>query len=191
MIDILMPRLSDTMTEGAIAAWHKQPGDAVSPGELLVEIETDKALMEQEAYEAGTLAEILVQVGENVPIGTPIARLDDGRQPADPAPEPDVARRAASPLVRRIARERGLDLAAVRGSGPGGRIVRADLDPAGSPSPTGPLSPSKGTPGPLSPTDPPSPSKGTRGSLSPTGSLSPSKGTPTPLRQAQRTTLAP
>ena len=150
MIDILMPRLSDTMTEGAIAAWHKKPGDAVAPGDVLVEIETDKALMEQEAYEAGVLAEILVAEGENVAIGTPIARLDDGSgedapvaaaAPAAPAAQAASAstsapasasaspdRRPASPLVRKIARERGLDLAAIPGTGPGGRIVRADLD---------------------------------------------------------------
>lgn len=160
MIDILMPRLSDTMTEGAVAAWHKRPGDAVAPGDLLVEIETDKALMEQEAYDAGILAEILVAEGENAAIGTPIARLDDGSGPAprgdagtgtaDPAPAParaatpevaetsslriparaeeDTARRPATPLVRRLARERGIELATLRGTGPGGRIVRADLD---------------------------------------------------------------
>ncbi|MFJ3490502.1 dihydrolipoamide acetyltransferase family protein [Leifsonia aquatica] len=157
MIDILMPRLSDTMTEGAIAAWHKKPGDAVAPGDVLVEIETDKALMEQEAYEAGVLAEILVAEGENVAIGTPIARLDDGsgeeapvasvtpaeREPephAQPQPQPQAEtrpqpatvaagdRRPASPLVRKIARERGIDLATVAGTGPGGRIVRADVD---------------------------------------------------------------
>jgi len=155
MIDILMPRLSDTMTEGAIAAWHKKPGDAVAPGDVLVEIETDKALMEQEAYEAGVLAEILVAEGENVAIGTPIARLDDGSgeeappvaaAPAEPEPEPHAQpqpqaetrpqpataaagdRRPASPLVRKVARERGIDLATVAGTGPGGRIVRADLD---------------------------------------------------------------
>ncbi|MEU5950289.1 dihydrolipoamide acetyltransferase family protein [Micromonospora sp. NPDC047465] len=168
MIDILMPRLSDTMTEGAIAAWHKNPGDSVSPGDVLVEIETDKALMEQEAFDAGILAEILVPEGENVPIGTPIARLDNGTgdtpenpAPVDaetataPTPQPAVTvpapvqaaddappvtarpttvqeerpeRRAATPLVRRLARERGIDLATVEGTGPGGRIVRADLD---------------------------------------------------------------
>lgn len=151
MIDILMPRLSDTMTEGAIASWHKQPGDSVAPGDILVEIETDKALMEQEAYDAGILAEILVQEGENVAIGTPIARLDDGAEhvtapeaeaPVASAPvaaePPDAAafrpaeqqRRLATPVVRRIAKERGIDLATLAGTGPGGRIVRADLDAA-------------------------------------------------------------
>ncbi|SEL29775.1 dihydrolipoamide acetyltransferase family protein [Rhodococcus maanshanensis] len=161
MIDILMPRLSDTMTEGAISAWHKQPGDPVSPGDLLVEIETDKAIMEQEAYEAGILVEIFVAEGENVPIGVPIARLDNGidmptgTDPAplgaDPSPAsaptsvPDEKRRSdadrsvstsnghpgrrvATPLVRKLARERGIDLATVSGTGPAGRIVRADLD---------------------------------------------------------------
>ncbi|WP_432974829.1 dihydrolipoamide acetyltransferase family protein [Dactylosporangium sp. CA-233914] len=131
MIEILMPRLSDTMTEGAIAAWHKQPGDPVAPGDVLVEIETDKAVMEQEAYEAGTLAEILVPTGENVPIGAPIARLDTATgTPAARAPSSSVRpqRRAATPLVRKLARERGIDLAAVPGTGPGGRIIRADLD---------------------------------------------------------------
>ncbi len=160
MINILMPRLSDTMTEGAISAWHKHPGDAVAPGDLLVEIETDKAIMEQEAYEAGTLVEVLVAEGESVPIGVPIARLDDGTgAAADPGlapvrtgPQPTVAtvtefdstrspgerrsarrdeipeRRVATPLVRKLAREQGIDLTTVSGTGPGGRIVRADLD---------------------------------------------------------------
>ncbi|KKI21446.1 MULTISPECIES: dihydrolipoamide acetyltransferase family protein [unclassified Leucobacter] len=153
MIDILMPRLSDTMTEGAITAWHKQPGDPVHAGDLLVEIETDKALMEQEAYDDGILSEILVAAGENVPIGTPIARLDDGSEaaapssgtapvqagaaPASPVPAstgsatPVAAEhQAATPLVRRLARERGIDLAEVAGTGPGGRVVRADLEAA-------------------------------------------------------------
>ncbi|GAB3253257.1 dihydrolipoamide acetyltransferase family protein [Kineosporia babensis] len=157
MIDILMPRLSDTMTDGTVSAWHKKPGDPVAAGDLLVEIETDKAIMEQEAYEAGTLAEILVPEGENVAIGTPIARLDNGtgdapapapkaeepapqEAPAEAAPAPVVEkpvkaeengeRRAATPLVRKLARENNIDLSTVTGSGPGGRIVRSDLDNA-------------------------------------------------------------
>lgn len=161
MIDILMPRLSDTMTEGAIAVWRKKPGDPVTPGDVLLEIETDKALMEQEAYDAGTLVEILVPEGENVAIGTPIARLDDGKEPAPlasseradlpapaapRAPEPDATPPApphgrATPLVRRLAKEQGIDLSSLTGSGPGGRIVRADLDAAAeapaSPVPSG------------------------------------------------------
>ena len=182
MIDILMPRLSDTMTEGAIAAWHKKPGDTVKPGDILVEIETDKALMEQEAYDAGVLVEILVAEGENVEIGTPIARLDDGTGPSGPtsapaadsappadagaedvavvappvaaaasasskaeAPDPEPIgepeHRPATPLVRRLAREQGIDLDRVSGTGPGGRIVRADLDVVASPTPQLPSGP--------------------------------------------------
>ena len=170
MIEIKMPRLSDTMEEGAIATWHKKPGDTVTVGDVLVEIETDKAVMEYEAYQAGTLAEILVPEGKNADIGAPIALLDDGTggpataasaasaqsdspertQPTAPAPansapvaEPPAAaspangtpngtangaaRQIASPLVRKVARENHLDLSHVTGSGPGGRIIRADL----------------------------------------------------------------
>ena len=103
MIEIKMPRLSDTMEEGAIATWHKKPGDQVAVGDVLVEIETDKAVMEYEAYEAGTLAEILVPEGENADIGTPIALLDDGAGvpatvPAVPRPPPTaVETQADSP----------------------------------------------------------------------------------------------
>lgn len=128
MIDVFMPRLSDTMTEGTIATWRKKPGDAVKSGEVLVEIETDKALMEQEAYEDGTLCEVLVAEGELVAIGTLIARIDDGVPRAAEAPVAPVPRQLASPLVRKIARERGIDLGPIRGSGPGGRIVRADIE---------------------------------------------------------------
>ena len=155
MIEITMPRLSDTMTEGAIAVWHKQPGDRVEVGDVLVEIETDKATMEYEAYDAGTLTKQLVPEGEQVAIGAPIALLDDGTSTPVPAPaaaapsavvtdavvtdaaapaQPvaaaatDGARLFASPLVRKLAREHHLDLSQVRGTGPGGRIIRADTE---------------------------------------------------------------
>ncbi len=161
MIEITMPRLSDTMEEGTIATWHKHPGDHVRVGDILVEIETDKAVMEYEAYDNGVLSEILVSEGQTVPIGAPIALLDGtgaSHQASVPAPsgavassagpapaetplaapppppppptlEPSTAadRLVASPLVRRLAREQHLDLRDVRGTGPGGRIVRRDL----------------------------------------------------------------
>jgi pyruvate dehydrogenase E2 component (dihydrolipoamide acetyltransferase) len=177
VIEIKMPRLSDTMEEGAISTWRKQPGDTVAIGDVLVEIETDKAVMEYEAYQPGTLAQILVPEGQNADIGAPIALLDDGAggpaapvsaasaQPDSPernqlsaaAPAdlpsqgtaPAVAvppaatanasggvhgggangggRQIASPLVRKLARENHLDLSHVTGSGPGGRIIRADI----------------------------------------------------------------
>lgn len=167
MIEIKMPRLSDTMEEGAISTWRKQPGDTVEVGDTLVEIETDKAVMEYEAYQAGTLKEILVPEGKTVDIGAPIALIDDGtgadapapaapaETPATPEPEKPSTERieapapapaaatapapaqaappangtrvVASPLVRKIAREHHLDLSGVHGTGPGGRIIQADI----------------------------------------------------------------
>jgi pyruvate dehydrogenase E2 component (dihydrolipoamide acetyltransferase) len=168
MSEILMPRLSDTMEEGVVSSWHKKPGDKVSVGDSLVDIETDKALMEYEAYEDGVLGEILVGEGDTAAIGTPIAVLvTDGAAPAatpaatpaaktaeaaeaaeppaanapvrtesaPPAAEAPASRNGrsrppSSPLARRIARESGVDLTSVTGSGPGGRIVRADVEAA-------------------------------------------------------------
>ncbi len=156
MSQILMPRLSDTMEEGVVSSWHKKPGDPVSAGDALVDIETDKALMEYEAYEDGVLGEILVSEGQSAKIGMPIAVLvtAGGEAPAPvrvaaaassqaapapaqapvsvPAPRHESAgsRPPSSPLARRIARENGVDLAGLTGSGPGGRIVRADVEAA-------------------------------------------------------------
>jgi pyruvate dehydrogenase E2 component (dihydrolipoyllysine-residue acetyltransferase) len=166
MPDVVMPRLSDSMEEGTILQWFKQPGDEVAVGDELVEIETDKANMAYEADVAGTLSEILVGEGETVPIGTPIARVDGegpGASSAGPVaagdpPPPAVAeassgvgppttppaeetveptpaadgdgRPKASPIARRIAREAGVDLAELQGSGPGGRIIRVDVEKA-------------------------------------------------------------
>lgn len=171
MTEILMPRLSDTMEEGVISSWQKQPGDEVAVGDVIVDIETDKAVMEYEAYEAGVLEKILVAEGETAAIGAPIAVIvpaggarpgsapaAEARPAAEPerapaaeaAPEPAEAPVAAvaaaappranghaaasrppsSPLARRLARDHGIDLATLTGSGPGGRIVRADIEAA-------------------------------------------------------------
>src|ERR1700722_132457 len=100
-----MPRLSDTMGEGAISTWRKQPGDAVAVGDVLVEIETDKAVMEYEAYEAGTLAEILVPEGRTADIGVPIALLDDGAGGAAPS-VPAASEQTPSP-ERKVATPSG------------------------------------------------------------------------------------
>jgi pyruvate dehydrogenase E2 component (dihydrolipoyllysine-residue acetyltransferase) len=177
MADIVMPRLSDSMEEGTILQWLKELGDDVAIGDELVEIETDKANMAYESDVAGTLAEILVQEGETVPIGTPIARVGEGseavgrneegteRSAAGPVaagdpPPPPVAKASsgagpptappaegainasstpngggrpkASPIARRLAKEKGLDLSELQGSGPGGRIVKADVEKAGA-----------------------------------------------------------
>lgn len=152
MADVLMPRLSDTMTEGVISQWLKQEGDRVERGEVLAEIETDKATMEMEAYDSGVLARIIAAEGATVPIGEPIAvietesngaappadRVPPAAEPAPPPPEPapppaaapspTPPHRRATPLVRALAREHGIDLTTVTGTGPGGRIVRADIE---------------------------------------------------------------
>jgi pyruvate dehydrogenase E2 component (dihydrolipoamide acetyltransferase) len=220
MAEIVMPRLSDSMEEGTILQWLKELGDEVAIGDELVEIETDKANMAYESDVAGTLSEILVQEGETVAIGTPIAQVGDasevssrdgegtdasaaGPVTAGDPPPPAVAKASsgagpptvppageainapsgsngggrpkASPVARRIAKERGLDLAQLQGSGPAGRIVKADVERAassaggavggtgpeeasatggagGSPAATGPaaevVSPSSAAPGP-------------------------------------------
>ncbi|MEV0086160.1 pyruvate dehydrogenase complex dihydrolipoamide acetyltransferase [Saccharopolyspora sp. NPDC050642] len=172
MTEIQMPRLSDTMEEGVISTWRKNVGDQVSRGEVMAEIETDKAIMELEAYDDGVLEKILVEAGATVPIGTPIAILGDGSgaaaeaapapapaaaapaaeapaaaapAPAEPAaaPAPAVpaapaeqgAKPKASPLAKAVAKEKGVDLSTVQGTGPGGRIIRADIEAAASAAP--------------------------------------------------------
>jgi pyruvate dehydrogenase E2 component (dihydrolipoamide acetyltransferase) len=152
MADIVMPRLSDSMEEGTILVWMKKVGDEINVGDEIVEIETDKANMAYESDVAGTLTEILAQEGETLPIGTPIARVGDsnGAPPAPPAEEPtpepvtaeespaakpvspseDGDRIKASPVARRIAKEKGVDLSTIQGSGPGGRIVKSDVKKA-------------------------------------------------------------
>jgi pyruvate dehydrogenase E2 component (dihydrolipoyllysine-residue acetyltransferase) len=140
MADVVMPRLSDSMEEGTVLQWFKQPGDSVAVGEELVEIETDKANMAYESDVGGTLTEIVAQEGETLPIGSVIARVEgsgdsgegSGRSAAGPAEEAASDRPKASPLAKRMAKESGLDLGRLQGSGPGGRIVKADVERAAS-----------------------------------------------------------
>jgi pyruvate dehydrogenase E2 component (dihydrolipoamide acetyltransferase) len=166
-IDILMPALSPTMTEGTLLKWHVKEGDAVGSGDILAEIETDKATMEVEAVEEGRIGKLLVPEGtEGVAVNAPIAvLLEEGEDAsaiaaiaappapaaappaptaappsatpapaaAAPAPAPPAAsggRITASPLAKRMARQAGLDLAAIRGSGPQGRVIKRDIEAA-------------------------------------------------------------
>jgi len=141
--DILMPALSPTMEEGALARWHVKPGDTVRAGDVIAEIETDKATMEVEAVDEGTVEALLVEGGtQGVKVGTPIARLSGGASfetPAAPAPQDDVKLSASrspvskpaaesppSPSVRRIAVENDLDLSTVKGTGREGRVTKGD-----------------------------------------------------------------
>ena len=149
MPEVQMPRLSDTMQEGVLSRWLKQEGEQIHKGDVIAEIETDKATMELEAYDEGPLTALLVAEGATVPIGQAIAIIgEDTRsvttppaqdaQVAPPASKPASPTQAASrsadamratPLVRKLARQHGIALGAVTGTGPGGRIVRADIEP--------------------------------------------------------------
>jgi pyruvate dehydrogenase E2 component (dihydrolipoamide acetyltransferase) len=164
---ILMPRLSDTMTEGVIASWHKKIGDPVKKGELLADIETDKATLELESYKDGQLLYIGAQAGEKIAVNSLLCIIGDPAKvdvnsivaaakgggaaaPAASAPAQAAAPAAtsapaatatapvaststdgrvkASPLAKKIAADKGIDLSRVQGSGDGGRIIKSDLD---------------------------------------------------------------
>ena len=158
-VQILMPALSPTMEKGKLAKWLKKEGDKVKSGDVLAEIETDKATMEVEAIDEGTLGKILVAEGtDDVLVNAPIAiilgegeKLGDAVAAAAPAPKPSAApvastpspaavaapisagngsRVFASPLAKRIAKQKGIDLSALKGSGPHGRVVLKDVENA-------------------------------------------------------------
>ncbi|MBX3510184.1 MAG: pyruvate dehydrogenase complex dihydrolipoamide acetyltransferase [Hyphomonadaceae bacterium] len=156
---ITMPALSPTMEEGNLAKWHVKVGDTIEPGQVIAEIETDKATMEVEAVDEGVIEELLVAEGtQGVKVNTPIARLkgDGAENPAakaahapaaeakkeiappkappqasptgTPATAEQKSRTLASPLARRLAAQGGIDLAGLKGSGPNGRVVKADIE---------------------------------------------------------------
>jgi pyruvate dehydrogenase E2 component (dihydrolipoamide acetyltransferase) len=129
IIEVRMPRLSDSMEEGTIVRWLRNAGDPVAAGDALVEIETDKATMEYEAEAGGTL-QILAAEGATVALGEPIARLlSDGAEPsAAPASAPRPQRILATPVARRMAAELGVDLDGVTPTGRRGQIMKADVE---------------------------------------------------------------
>lgn len=153
MPDLIMPKMGDAMEEGTVLKWLKKPGDPVSEGEPIAEIQTEKSTVEIESFYTGVLKEILIPEGQTVPVGTPIARVVTEEEevlkvslppvevPRPEAPPQEVGvsrsqrlptlpteeRIKASPLARRIAAEHKIDLARIRGTGPGGRIIEADV----------------------------------------------------------------
>jgi pyruvate dehydrogenase E2 component (dihydrolipoamide acetyltransferase) len=168
---IEMPSLSDTMTEGTLLKWLIKPGDAVTSGQVVAEIQTDKATMEQNVFASGIVHKLYVNEGDKVPIGAAMAiLLEDGESapsddaapataaapvaaaagaPVAAAPSPSPSRSTApalagggarsrggrikaSPLARKVATDRGVNLASLTGTGPGGRIIRADVLAAGT-----------------------------------------------------------
>ena len=162
-INIEMPKLSDTMTEGTLIKWNKQVGDTIEIGDVIAEVETDKATMEMEAFDEGVLQEIIVVAGGKVDVGATLGiMLEEGEESGDPlaSAEPAVAkaesapaaqesssqatsyangdRIKASPLARKVAGASGVDIATVTGTGPSGRIVKADVEAASSAGDTNP-----------------------------------------------------
>ena len=162
---ITLPKMSDTMTEGVIVRWNVKVGDTVKSGDILAEVETDKATMDMEVYAKGTVLQLLVEEGNAIPVDGPVAIVgtpgedfqallagNSAPKPAAPAAEaPTVSsttttsspavnqtsatndeRLKASPLAKKIAAEKGIDLNAVVGSGENGRIVKKDIDHASS-----------------------------------------------------------
>ena len=153
-----MPALSPSMTEGVLAKWHKKVGDTIKPGEVIAEVETDKATMDLEAYDKGTILLIAAPEGSKVPVNGRIAVVGEPGEKVDavssssPAPASTSAeaktvtqtaavpamaavvsstgRVKISPLAKKIANEKGVDVTRVAGSGPGGRIVRRDVEAA-------------------------------------------------------------
>jgi pyruvate dehydrogenase E2 component (dihydrolipoamide acetyltransferase) len=141
-VEIVMPRLSDSMEEGTVAKWLVDEGAEVTRGQPLVEIDTDKATMEYESESEGTLLRILVPEGETAAIGATIAWIGSPSEeiPAPQAPvstAPRGARVNASPIAKRIAQERGIDLAAIQGTGPGGMITKEDVEGTAGAAPEG------------------------------------------------------
>ena len=168
---IRMPKMSDTMTEGTIVAWHRKVGDKVKSGDLLAEVETDKATMELESYETGTLLYVGLKEGEAVQVDAIIAIIGEAGTDYTPllsnvavaanpeipatanaaapsmasvpqmaaASNDDSGRLKVSPLARQLAREKGIDLKSLIGTGENGRIVKSDVESAGSSSSKAPV----------------------------------------------------
>ena len=154
-VNIEMPKLSDTMTEGTLIKWHKKVGDIVEIGDILAEVETDKATMEMEAFDDGVITEILIKEGEKALIGGTIAILDGNSDQPTATPtanqataespplssttqneetttanlihETQPSRVRASPLARKVASETGIKLSEIVGTGPANRIVKSDV----------------------------------------------------------------
>ena len=160
MTDFRMPSLGADMEDGTLVEWLVKPGDKVNRGDVVAVVETQKGAIEIEIFRPGTIAELVVSIGERVPVGTVLARVDDGAAPAasvtlvraavapvpipPPIPPPAIAvapppsahaaeRIRITPVARRIAGERGIDLGRIAGTGPGGAIILADVEKAAEP----------------------------------------------------------
>jgi pyruvate/2-oxoglutarate dehydrogenase complex dihydrolipoamide acyltransferase (E2) component len=134
IIEFKLPDVGEGLEEGEVVSWLVAPGEAVARDQPLVEVQTDKALVELPSPVAGRVVSLAFAPGDMVKVGQVLVVLEDGSEGAAPAATPTAPTRPkASPAVRKLALERGIDLAAVKGTGPGGRIVAADLESVGVP----------------------------------------------------------
>ncbi|HWA89444.1 MAG TPA: dihydrolipoamide acetyltransferase family protein [Rhizomicrobium sp.] len=132
--DIRMPSLGMAMDEGQVVAWHVKPGDTVRPGQVVLDIESEKTTAEIETPVGGVVGELLVAIGATVPVDTVLVRIGDGA--SAPAARPVATGRGnASPRAKKLAQELGVDLSKLAGSGPGGSIVEADIRAAAAKAP--------------------------------------------------------
>ncbi|MGZ8716748.1 MAG: dihydrolipoamide acetyltransferase family protein [Gaiellaceae bacterium] len=144
MAEFVMPMLGADMSAGTLMAWRKQPGDTVTRGEIIAEVHTDKADIEVEVFTSGIIEKLLAEPGQQVPVGTPLALIrENGKEPAavaapEPIPPVEHARLLISPSAKTLAAELEVDLALVRGSGPGGRVQRRDVEAAAAGAPARP-----------------------------------------------------
>jgi pyruvate dehydrogenase E2 component (dihydrolipoamide acetyltransferase) len=155
MGEFQMPSLGADMTEGTLVQWNVKPGDSVKRGDIIAVVGTEKADIEVEVYESGTVEKLIAQPGEKLAVGTPLALIRAEGEAVTAAPEAPAAKLGpegyprvhASPLARKLAQERGIDLARIQGTGPGGVIERHDVEAAAKapPAPAPPAAPSAGT----------------------------------------------
>lgn len=148
MADFVMPRLGADMEAGTLVEWRKQTGETVQRGDVIAEVETDKGVIDVEVFSEGVVDTLLVQPGQKVPVGTVLATIREEGSPTWPSPtqtlergitpaptatgaqtahKPDGQRSKASPAARRLARERGIDVSGLDGTGPGGSVTREDV----------------------------------------------------------------
>lgn len=134
MADFLMPSLGADMEAATLVKWRRAPGDRVERDDVIAEVETEKGVIEIQVFAGGVVERLLVEPGQKVPVGTPLAIIREDREAEAEAPQPQPQaaeqRVQASPRARRRAQELGVDLAAVRGTGPGGVIEAADVEAA-------------------------------------------------------------
>lgn len=166
MGEFVMPALGADMSAGRLIAWRKSAGDVVARGDIIAEVHTDKADIEVEVFTSGVIERLLVEPGAAVPVGTPLALIrENGKAPAEEQPSPaapETAHVLISPSAKHLAEELGVDLATIRGSGPGGRVQRHDIEqaaaaaaapvapapPAPPPAPVAPAAPAPAAPAP-------------------------------------------